>query len=65
MSQTKDGAKKTKKALYERYGRDYYRNIGRKGGLVKSKSKGFGGMPKHKVMAAGAKGGTISRKRKV
>lgn len=40
---------------------DFYREIGRRGGLAKG-PKGFAVMEKDKVRAAGRKGGKISRR---
>lgn len=71
MPGTVEGGLKTTETNKKRYGVDYYRNIGKLGGL---KSRG-GGFASHKVgedgltgleraRIAGAKGGKISRKNK-
>lgn len=68
MAGTLDGGLKTVKTIKERYGSDYYRNIGKVGGSkTNTKPKGFAyakanGLTWHKE--AGAKGGKISRKPK-
>lgn len=43
------------------HGDDFYRNIGRTGGLI-SRGGGFAAMPKEKVRAAGRKGGSASHR---
>lgn len=71
MSGTVEGGIKTTETNKKKYGADYYRNIGKLGGL---KSRG-GGFASNKVgedgltgleraRIAGAKGGKISRKNK-
>lgn len=71
MPGTVEGGIKTTETNKKRYGVDYYRNIGKLGGL---KSRG-GGFASHKVgedgltgleraRIAGAKGGKISKKNK-
>lgn len=44
-----------------RYGDDFYKNIGQKGGLKKNPNKGFGSS-KYRASIAGRKGGLKSRK---
>ena len=61
---TKDGGAKAAQTNKQRYGIDFYKSIGSKGGKKSSPTKGFGGMDKEKVSAAGRKGGTISRRTK-
>lgn len=52
---------KARDANYKKYGKDFYRNIGRKGGLVKGTQGGFtANLALAKI--AGAKGGRISRR---
>ena len=64
MSGTKAGAAKAARTNKERYGEDFYANIGAKGGK-NSTTGGFyyskvNGLTKH--IEAGRKGGKISRK---
>ena len=60
MSGTKAGGLKARDANLERYGADFYRNIGRKGG----QNGHTGGFAANRELAriAGAKGGSISRR---
>lgn len=60
MAQTKDGAKKASATNIRKYGEDYYRSIGAKGGKAKV-PKGFA---KNRKLAseAGRRGGLISRR---
>lgn len=74
MAQTKEGALKARATMKEKYGEDYYKNIGSIGGKVKSPTKGFGYddrttlqkiLRKRKLaVEAGRKGGKISKRRK-
>jgi len=61
MSQTKEGGIKTAITSKAKYGEDYYKNIGSKGGKVKNPLKGFGSNRKL-ASSAGSKGGKISRR---
>ncbi len=61
MVATKEGNQKIRDMLLAR-NPNYFREIGSKGGTAKV-PKGFSKMPKAKIRAAGAKGGTISRRR--
>jgi hypothetical protein len=61
MSQTKEGGIKTRETNYRLYGEDYYRTIGRQGGLKKV-PKGFA--ISGKAAEAGKIGGQISRRGK-
>lgn len=63
MSGTKQGSAKAAATMKARYGEDYYRNIGRKGGCALNEFKGFGSH-RDKVKEWGAKGGAISRRNK-
>jgi general stress protein YciG len=67
MSGTKAGALKTKHTNLEKYGMDYYANIGSKGGKAGTKEngsvKGFAANIE-RAKAAGKKGGLISRRGK-
>lgn len=61
MVGTKAGAIKTRATNYKKYGKDYYRELGRLGGKVKGILKGFALNPEL-AKKAGKKGGTISRR---
>ena len=60
MAGNKAGGIKTKKTMLERYGKDFYREIGAKGG----KAGHTGGFYANRELAktAGAKGGRISKR---
>ena len=60
MAGTKEGGKKAAKANLEKYGSDFYRAIGRKGG----RNGNTGGFAANKTIArlAGEKGGRASRR---
>ena len=60
---TKIGGLKAAKTNKKKYGKDFYKEIGRKGGL-KSRGGGFASMTTEQVRAAGSKGGK-ARARKV
>ncbi len=70
MSGTVKGGKKTAKTNIKRHGKDYYANIGRKGGK-KSRTGGFasnkigrdGLTGAQRAKIAGAKGGHISKRK--
>lgn len=59
MTQTKEGAKKAVASTKEKYGEDFYKRIGTKGGK-KGGKKGFACMSAEKRAAAGRKGGKRS-----
>lgn len=60
MAGTVEGALKAAASNMKRYGSDYYRRIGKKGGLI---SRGGGFASNHELaVSAGRKGGTISRR---
>jgi len=61
MAGTIAGGKQASITNRNKYGEDYYKKIGQKGGSAKV-PKGFARMPKEKVMLAGEKGGSISRR---
>ena len=63
MAGTKNGGRKAASTNRTRYGRDFYAKIGAKGG----KNGHTGGFAANRELAriAGAKGGRISRRRKV
>lgn len=63
MVGTRNGGQRAAKKNKELYGNDFYRIIGSKGGQQKpNRPRGFAAMPKEKVVAAGRKGGRISRR---
>jgi len=61
MSGTIAGGRKARDANYKRFGKDFYRNIGRKGGLKTGVIKGFAANPEL-ARKAGAIGGRKSRR---
>lgn len=72
MAQTKEGALKQRETILEKYGENYWKEMGRLGGQVKSPRKGFGtdnrtlldkmlGKEKRAVVA-GRRGGAISKR---
>ena len=61
MAGTLLGGKRASETNKRKYGEDFYRNIGRMGGVAKV-PKGFALMPKEKVIQAGVIGGTKSRR---
>ena len=68
MVQTKEGAKKAMEAIRAKYGEDFHKNIGSKGGKKGSADgtiKGFALMTPEKRKAAGALGGKKSRRNNV
>lgn len=62
MSGTKSGGFKTRETNYKTHGRDFYREIGRKGGQ-NGHTGGFASNPEL-AKTAGAKGGRISKRGK-
>lgn len=63
MAGTKLGGIKAAETNKKKYGREFYANIGRKGGKA-CVPKGFALMDERKVQEAGSKGGAISRRGK-
>ena len=71
MVQTREGARKTAQTIKEKWGTDFYREIGRKGGK-NGHTGGFasdvigrdGLTGKERARIAGKKGGTISKRKK-
>ena len=71
MVQTREGGKKTAQTIKEKWGSDFYREIGRKGGK-NGHTGGFasdvigrdGLTGKERARIAGRKGGTISKRKK-
>ena len=62
MAGTKEGGLKAMKTNYKKHGKDFYRNIGRKGGK-KTGMKGFALNPEL-AKIAGRRGGLISKRGK-
>jgi general stress protein YciG len=60
MSGTRDGGLKTAKTNKDKFGDDFYRNIGKIGGQSKV-PKGFA-VNKELAVESGKKGGTISKR---
>lgn len=63
MVGTRDGGYKCRNTIINRFGADYYKVMGRKGGLVCGTKKGFASNP-DLAREAGRKGGKISRRGK-
>lgn len=63
MAGTKAGGEKAAKTNKKRYGKDFYKKIGNKGGIARV-PKGFA-TNKKLAAEAGAKGGKISRRKGV
>ena len=71
MVQTREGGRKTAQTIKEKWGSDFYREIGRKGGKnghtggFASDVVGRDGLTgKERARIAGKKGGTISKRKK-
>ena len=70
MSGTKAGGQKAAATIRARYGKDFYRDIGREGGSVVGTLGGFasdiigkdGLTGRERAKVAGAKGGRVSRR---
>ena len=62
MSGTIEGGRKARETNYKRHGEDFYREIGRKGGMI-STTGGFASNP-DLAKTAGAKGGRASSRGK-
>lgn len=63
MAGSVTGGKKTAKTNIEKYGPNYYKKVGRLGG-IRRVPKGFAMMTPEQRAEAGRKGGTISRRKK-
>ena len=63
MSGTKNGGVKAAETNKKRYGKDFYKKIGAKGGVKTGVKKGFAANPALAAMA-GKKGGTKSKRGK-
>lgn len=63
MVATKEGAKKAAKTNIERYGEDFYRNLGRKGGKNNKHPRYFELHPEV-AQEAGRRGGKASKRGK-
>lgn len=61
MSGTKEGTVKCAATNRLMHGDDFYKRIGSKGGKVKNPNKGFG-FSHERAVAAGRKGGKISKR---
>lgn len=64
MSGTKAGGLKARETNRLLHGEDFYKRIGKIGGSKLGVKKGFAIMPREKVVMAGRKGGSISRRGK-
>lgn len=62
MTATHEGGLKTAETNKRKYGENYYRNIGRKGGSVSHRSTRYFAMHPEVARTAGAKGGSRSRR---
>lgn len=63
MAGNRIGGAKAASTNKRKYGEDFYKTIGVKGGSVKNNAKGFGSN-RELARTAGAKGGRISRRTK-
>lgn len=61
MSGTVVGGKAAAQTNKQKYGQDFYKNIGAKGGSVNGVAKGFAA-DRERARRAGAKGGSISKR---
>lgn len=64
MSGTRAGGVKASETNRRKYGSDFYREIGRKGGRKLNPNKGFASMSSERVSEIGRKGGKISKRGK-
>lgn len=64
MSGTKEGAAKAKKTVIKKYGKDFYSNIGFKGGSQSHPDTRWFHRNPELARICGAKGGKISRRTK-
>ena len=62
MPGTKLGGMKASETNRRKYGSDFYREIGRKGGSKLNPNKGFASMSQEKLQEVGRKGGTKSKR---
>lgn len=65
MSGTKQGGQKTAQTNKEKYGENYYKELGRKGGLVNHRETRYFTLHRDIASIAGIKGGKISKRGKV
>ena len=64
MTGTKEGGLKAAQSIKKKYGKDYYRNLGKRGGSA-AHTMGTGFAANHELAAAaGRKGGKISKRGK-
>lgn len=64
MAGTKAGGIKTAKTIREKYGENFYKTMGRKGGIKSHPETRFFSMNPDIAKIAGAKGGRISKRGK-
>lgn len=64
MSATREGGIKAAVTNKKLYGKNWYKEIGKSGGKAPHKCRGFQCMPREKIVAAGRKGGAVSRRKK-
>lgn len=62
MTQTREGAAKAVAKIKEKYGDDFFENIGRKGGSGHRRETRYFALNPEAASKAGAKGGRISRR---
>lgn len=62
MAQTIEGGKKVSQTLKAKYGENYWKEIGSRGGKAKNPNKGFGSKTPEERREAGRKGGRISKR---
>ena len=63
MAGTKTGGSKARDTIYQIHGKDYFKRIGSMGGKARNPLKGFGSN-QERAIAAGRKGGHISKRGK-
>lgn len=64
MSQTKAGAAKAKQTMIDKYGENYWVELGKLGGAKGAKDgviKGFGAMDKDRLKEISRKGGSVTK----
>lgn len=61
MAQTEQGAKKAVQTHYDKYGADYYRNIGKLGGSAERKTPRYWEINPDAARESGRKGGKVKR----
>lgn len=63
MAQSKEGALKARQTIKDKYGEDFYRKIGSKGGKSTTGMKGFALMDPERRRELGRKGGSTTGER--